>query len=560
MQNRITLLPLFFALTWPTGLFAQESDCCDREAVLYCEYNHAFTSNTERDKTEKEFSAAAFLKLKEILDKKCFRVILPLPLDASNMPQNEYQIEVKHTQVTNLTKWPNTHIIATLYFEAEGYRELVHYWEVEEPGDSLTADQISWPSFLNKLANKIKSGPEITEIVEKFEKRPVNLDVGCDKEEFEPGEVVEIFLTGFKDKRGQTSREFNRVVVRVSVGDITNGAECELGEDYKVFRVENNFVKINYTAPGDCENISVKFTIYNSCDVLSENVLFLNATQTKDKLEEKEFNLNCYDAKLTLTGDYKKIIKTSFEDKTNGISDNYILNEIKQSSALLFLELIDSQDMPFLNQTVQYYKPTSVSITGFTYSYESNRQKSQPSSETNINIIRSASNQDLDGKEQVSQFPVLLFIDNETGDAVKMVPVPYRLSFDVLETENVSGVKFSSKGPTPFSYSDTKNKKASFDLGPVGEKIQDPTVKRSDNPIQDYLKRQGIEIPVGVPIPELSNQDAIGDINPDILVKSKDDKFNLSGEGRRKIETKLEHGFEEVNQSFKWQMSILKKK
>ena len=69
-------------------LFAQGPACCDREAVLYCEYNHAFMGNTERDKIEKEFSQAVFEKFREILNRDCFQVILPTPLDAANIPQN----------------------------------------------------------------------------------------------------------------------------------------------------------------------------------------------------------------------------------------------------------------------------------------------------------------------------------------------------------------------------------------------------------------------------------------------------------------------------------------
>lgn len=247
-MQKLFILLLSLIVHVQNNLFAQGTECCGRKAILYCEYNHSLIGNTAREKIEKEFSAAVFQKFNELLSGNCFGLILPTPLNPANVAQNEYQVEVKYTQVTNLTKWPNTLIEATLFFESEGYREQLHNWEVEEPGDSLTVDKIIWPSFLEKLANKIEIGPEITEIVEKFEKSPVALDIGCDKKEFDTGEVIDVFLTGFKGKYGQTSREFNRVVAQVSYGEIVNGAECELGEDYKVFKVENNFIKINYNS------------------------------------------------------------------------------------------------------------------------------------------------------------------------------------------------------------------------------------------------------------------------------------------------------------------------
>lgn len=406
MKKIIILSLLSLTVFRYTDLLAQGPACCDREAVLYCEYNHAFMGNTERDKIEKEFSQAVFEKLREILNRDCFQVILPTPLDAANIPQNEYQIEVKHTQVTNLTKWPDTRIEAELFLIVEGYRESVHYWEVEEAGDSLTADKISWPLFLDKLVNTIRNGPEITELIEKCEKRPVTLNIGCDKEVFDPGEVISIFLYEFKDKNGETSRPFNRIVVQVSSGEIVNEAPIDLGSEYYAFRVERNLVELKYRAPDNCDDPTVKFTIYNSCDILREQDLWIGKTQIKDRLQEKDFALNCYDASINVRGNYDRELITSREGDKDGEVQKHHLKESIEASAIIFLKLIESQDMPVFNQTWQYYKPTSVSLSGFNYNSEENRYSAGPKYETTVDYHRSAKNPELEDKEHVNhQYP-----------------------------------------------------------------------------------------------------------------------------------------------------------
>lgn len=559
MQKLIALSLLYFIVSPQSCLFAQSADCCDREAILYCEYNHSFMGNAEREKIEKEFTGAVFGKFQEIFNRDCFQVLLPAPLDASNIPQNEYQIEVKHTQVTNLTKWPNTRIEAELFLVVEGYRESVHYWEVEEAGDSLTADNISWPSFLDKLVNKIRNGPEITELVEKCEKRPVTLEVGCDKEEFNPGEVISVFVFDFKDKYGEDSREFNRIVVQVSSGEIINGATCDLGPDYYAFRTERGLIELKYRAPENCVNPTVKFTVYNSCDILREQDLWMSKTQTKDPLVEKDFAMNCYDAAITVTGKYDKILTTSREDSKNGEVQKHYIKESIEASAIVFLTMTESQDMPIFNQTWQYYTPTSVNLSGFSYNSEENRYSAGPKYETTVDFHRNVTHFELEGIEYVGQLPWMLVIDNETEKAVKFIPAGFNVAYEINETENINSVIYSDDGPERDSQTLTKTYERSFALGPVAEEIPDPTIKSSSTWIRDYIKDQGIDIPAGVPVPNVSNEETIKEIHPDILVKHGDGKTSFGGDGSRRIRKDLEDGYEEENLSYNWQMTIKKK-
>ena len=84
-------------------------------------------------------------------------------------------------------------------------------------------------------------------------------------------------------------------------------------------------------------------------------------------------------------------------------------------------------------------------------------------------------------------------------------------------------------------------------------------LKKSDTWIQDYLKRQGIELPPGASIPNIPNEDVVQEVQPDVLVKFGDGKTSFGGRGERLIDNKLEDGFERINLNYNWTMSIDKK-
>jgi len=65
---------------------------------------------------------------------------------------------------------------------------------------------------------------------------------------------------------------------------------------------------------------------------------------------------------------------------------------------------------------------------------------------------------------------------------------------------------------------------------------------------------------VGVPIPNVSNEETIKEIHPDILVKSGDGKTSFGGDGSRRIRKELEDGYEEENLFYNWQMKVNKRK
>ncbi|GAH05899.1 unnamed protein product, partial [marine sediment metagenome] len=132
-----------------------------------------------------------------------------------------------------------------MYFEGE-QREFVHRWQTQGTWDIPSNSGTTWNGHGNKLRNRYKEGPYIIEIMERFEKRPVDCQVTPDKEELNAGEVIDIELTDFRDVFGESSREFNRIIVNAYAGEIMNGEECNIGPDYKVFRVNDGAITVKY--------------------------------------------------------------------------------------------------------------------------------------------------------------------------------------------------------------------------------------------------------------------------------------------------------------------------
>jgi len=573
----VFLVPIMFQINIA---YAQGPECCDRHGIITsCNSNDPMQIIGSHSESHDAYCRSIKTSLAQLMVDNCFHLLNEEFVNAyrqnanqegwasivkpSNVPEHEYSFETEF--VSGLNEFNDegrpirSRLTVKLYFEGE-QRELIHTWQTQGTWDTISNSGTTWLGHVMKLNSAYKSGPDIIEIIERFEKRPVDFNINPERNDLDAGEIIDFDLTEFKDIFGEASREFNRIVVHAYEGDILNGDPCNIGPDYRVFKLNNGSVKVKYRAPSDCNVSSDRFTVYSSCDILPNSRVPIVETQIKERIFEKEFAINCYDAKLNISGKYEKIIKTSKKDTKDGSVDNHSLNESLEVSVSIFLEFIQAEDMPIFYQTFQYYKPTSVSITGFTYNSEENRYMSGPAFETNINFNRTASKQKIDGKEYLSQVPWVLVIDNETKKAVKLIHAGYGISYEVLESEIMNSVNYSTNVPQRKSETTTKTSSKSFSLGPVGEKVQDPTIKRSDTWVQDYLKKQGVEIPAGVPIPKIPNQADQQEIYPDILVKYGDGKTSFGGEGRRPIKEEIEDGYQEENLHYSWNMTVKKKK
>jgi hypothetical protein len=126
-----------------------------------------------------------------------------------------------------------------------------------------------------------------------FEKIPITCDINPAKDLVKPDEEISIDLTSFKDRRGRSSREFNRVGVEAKNGKILNGEESSSNPDLRVFTLRKSAIKVLFKAPESCEEAEDVIYVYNSCDILDANSVPLSETELRDKIAERVIQLDC---------------------------------------------------------------------------------------------------------------------------------------------------------------------------------------------------------------------------------------------------------------------------
>ena len=552
---------------------AQGLEVCQREAVIYCDFYQAYLEDVfSKNAAGEEFCDAVKPKLTQLFTRDRFKIIPYEPFDA-NLPQNEYHFEIKYTGITNYSGPPTPRLTLNLNFENERFSELVHFWEVEESGEGLTAQETIWPKLLNTLEQRINAGPDIIEIIEKFEKRPVKLLYGTFKEILNPGKEMDINLYDFTDERGEMSREFNRIIVHADVGEILNGTICDIGPDYVAYQVDRNNVTVRYKAPENCKKITARITVYNSCDVLPEKWLVMNKTQIKDRLIEKELSINCSDATLVLKKKVvKKVVYNKAESKTvddcnEETKEKRQFNETIESSINVILKLIETADMPMYNQRWEYYEPTNVSLSSFNLSSNEERYDYRNSSgmdcatggsESTVVTKKQLKKKEIKGMGIITTLPWIITFDNETGKALKIIPAGYGVAYEFDETESMKSRSWSEDGGSSDSKSDTKTKALTFGVGPVEDPIPDPTATSTSTWLQDYIEKEmGEDMPIDIAsmIPEMDTKEVQNDINPDVIVQFGDGKKFFGGNGRKMEKENNPYGFEQTEETYSWQMT-----
>jgi hypothetical protein len=422
------------------------------------------------------------------------------------------------------------------------------------------------------LTNKEYEAKGKYKVIEGIEasKEKVNLGtcgIGSSSEIFEEGELI---IRGLEIKVKPNRKELEvgqrtNIVITFNETDPDGtkypieGKELEI----KINGLENGTIKPKngYTTNSDGEVI-LDYKAGSNDEKITVTAIF-QPEDYPDKATAKNFvkvNPEEFEAKLTITKTYNKVLRTVDEDTKSENVYKRNINESINATIDIYLKLTETQDMPIFNQTWHYYTPLSVNITSFNYRFKENQHRSGPKYDTNVDIIKNATNHEITEKESVTQLPWVLAIDNNTGKAVKILPAGYNIDFDINEIEKLNSVVYTDDGPERESKTTTKTKEKSFGVGPVGEEVDDPTIKKSDNWMQDYIKKQGVELPPGVKIPKISNQETVKEIKPDILVSSGDGKYAFGGNGERTNIKELVNGKQEEKLSYNWQMTIKKKK
>jgi hypothetical protein len=458
-----------------------------------------------------------------------------------------------------------------LYFEGD-QREFVHQWQTIGTWDTQTNSGTSWSGHGNKLKNAYAAGPDITEIVKRFEKRPVDCTINPEKKEVGIGQSIEIKITDLKDENHENSREFNRIVVHALNGTISNGEECDIGPDYKVFIVGNGTVTLHYEAPSDCETGKDKITVYNACEVLPVSKVPFNKTMLDEKIGEKEITISCYDAILTINKIQLREISTSESEEKQSkycITTSKKRRELKdniEATISIGLRADVSDEMPiFSNQEWVYYTPVSVDITRFDITYDDNQYSYSNSSgddcagggfENTLTKRRELINPRI---PELALGPVTKWIvvfDTKTNKAIKLIPGGYSIDYGYNETESLAARQWPRQSKDNSYTKNLVEDHISFDVGPVEDPVPDPTGIINPSGIKDYLKGE-VEDSILAMLPDIPLDDKSSEpseIQPDLLVKGGNGITEFGGEGHKVTEKQMKGGTEREDLTFTWNM------
>ena len=118
----------------------------------------------------------------------------------------------------------------------------------------------------------MKADKPIENLLWQFEQTPKKCQISPEEISIKKAETKEITLTDFSGQTGP-SKPFNRIVVKVEVGEILNGEKLSSDPKARVFKVGNGIISVNYKAPDSCKEDEDTLYVYNSCDIAKEALI-----------------------------------------------------------------------------------------------------------------------------------------------------------------------------------------------------------------------------------------------------------------------------------------------
>ena len=303
IKGKIGLLVVMLFCFFNVDTYAQGRDCCFRHAI----YSKCTVDDIKNvDRYGEVHCDSVKNCLTELMIRDCFRVIKPKVFDTSGeqensdgqvyrlkptiIPAHEYSFDVNFVsglnEFTDEGRPIRSSLTISMYFEGE-QRELVHCWKIQGTWDTISNSRISWMEHRNKLERCYKKGPDIFEIIKRFEKKPTSCQIKLEKKVVNVNEEIEFELSDFRDVFGESSRAFNRIIVHTSSGEIMNGGESYIGPYYKVFRVDDGTITVKYRAPDNYKENSERITVYSSCDVLPNVRVPMSSAEIYKQIKER---------------------------------------------------------------------------------------------------------------------------------------------------------------------------------------------------------------------------------------------------------------------------------
>jgi hypothetical protein len=314
IKGKIGVLTVFLLCLVNVGTSAQGRDCCHRFAI----YSNCIVDNVEYGNKDGDIYCDSIRNwLIGLISRDCFHFKLPQVVDTSLeqgnpagrvyrlkptlTPENEYSFDVNLlsdlNEITDEGDSIRSSPTISMYFEGE-QRELVHCWKTRKPGDTLSNISNGWLWLENELKSNYNEGSDIYEIIKDFEKKPTSCQIKLQKENVNINEVIEIELSDFQDAIGESSREFNRIIIHAPSGEIMNGEESYIGPDFKVFRVDDGTITVKYRAPDDNKKNMERITVFSSCDILPAARVPMSSAEIYEPIREITIGINVNKGKI----------------------------------------------------------------------------------------------------------------------------------------------------------------------------------------------------------------------------------------------------------------------
>jgi hypothetical protein len=178
-------------------------------------------------------------------------------------------------------------LLISLFFNSPS-PELVATWKTEAKRSTQR-----WPYHYHKMFRNPgsvlkKLRPVDETILMPFERTPTSCQIKPAAQQVAAGRRVDVSIHDIQDSSGGRSREFNRLVVQAVEGQIIGGTSLDIDPVLKAFMVGAGQIKFQYIAPADFQEGADTISVYNSCDILPQNLLLLSKTSLNDKIAEVE--------------------------------------------------------------------------------------------------------------------------------------------------------------------------------------------------------------------------------------------------------------------------------
>jgi hypothetical protein len=220
--------------------------------------------------------------------------------------------------------------------------EPVHSWSAYGTLNSDRTGQTTQNGLTNQLEHLISQGPSYYLLASDFERKPVSCSLSSENTSIDKGEEIELKISNLKDSKGNDSREFNRILVHASEGEILNGEKSEISKEYRVFRLDKLPVVVKYKAPDHGGATSARITVFNSCDILPVAKLPLRKTALKEQIGSHDILLNNYDWSGTINLEITRTYNCDVEEQVSALHySRTIAADHKRTVANITLGLSD---------------------------------------------------------------------------------------------------------------------------------------------------------------------------------------------------------------------------